>query len=62
MQKKNNLQTVEQVLELLKKWAPNKTPIDELTPFEYGVLAGMQQQINRLEAYIAKYEYSQEDK
>ena len=46
--------TVEKVIELLQTWAPNQTPIDELTPFEYGELAGMQKQINRLKAYIDK--------
>ena len=54
--------TAEQVLELLKKWAPNRTPIDELTPFQYGELAGMQKQIDRLEAYIKQFEQTTEDK
>jgi len=48
--------TVEQILELLKTWAPNKTQTDELTPFEYGVLAGQQRQIDRLEQYIKRME------
>jgi malonyl CoA-acyl carrier protein transacylase len=48
--------TAEQILELIQKSAPNKVPTNELTPFEYGVLAGQQQQIDRLEQYIKRME------
>jgi hypothetical protein len=48
--------TVEQILELLKTWAPNKVPTNELTPFEYGVLAGQQRQIDRLEQHMKRME------
>ena len=41
------------VLELLEQWSPNEVPLVELTPYEYGVLAGKQLLINTLKQYLA---------
>ena len=54
--------TAEAILELLKRWSPNEAPIDELTPFEYGVIAGKQILIRQLEAHIDKLNIHQKDK
>ena len=54
--------TATKVLETLKGWIPNKLPVDELTPFEYGVLAGQQMQIDKLEAYIIQLEPAKDSK
>lgn len=48
--------TAQTIVETLKGWIPNKFPVDELTPFEYGVLAGQQMQIDKLEALLTQLE------
>ena len=48
--------TAQRIVDQLKSWLPNKIPVDPLTPFEYGVLAGQQMQIDKLEAFIKRLE------